>query len=327
MKIARALLGGVLIAAFLASSALHAQGATQVRRIGVLDGGDPPTAEERQAALGPLRELGWVEGRNLVIQERYANGDDARLPALAKELVALNVEVIVSNGTAAALAAKAATRSIPIVMFSAGDPVRSGLVESLARPGGNITGYAVLAGEIERKRAAVLRELLPAAQVVGVMIDPSYPLSALLRNEIDAAYRALGMRTVFGEVVAPDAIQRTVAGLSRQKVNALVVTRTELFTDHRAAVMTAALDDALPTMVQGEDELEAGGLVSYSISFGEQYVRGAAFVDRILRGAKPSDLPIEQPTRFELGVNLKTAKALNVTVPQALLLRADRVIR
>jgi len=304
-----------------------AQASNPARGIGILDGGDPPTAEERQAALGPLRELGWIEGRNLVIQERYARGDEARLPALARELVALNVELIVSNGTAATIAAKAATRSIPIVMFSAGDPVRSGLVESLARPGGNITGYAVLAGEIERKRAALLHELLPAARVVGVVIDPSYPLSALLRVEIDTAYRSLSMRPVFGEVVAPDQIRRAVESLSRQKAQALVVTRTTLFTDHRAAVMTAALDNALPTIVQGEDELAAGGLISYSISFAEQYVRGAAFVDRILRGATPGDLPIEQPTRFELGVNLKTARALSIRVPETLLVRADRIIR
>jgi len=325
--IGRTFLGCMLLAAALAASLAHAQSTTKIRRIGVLDGGAPPTAEERQAALGPLRELGWVEGRNLVIDERYANGNETRLPALAKELVALNVELIVSNGTAAALAAKAATRSIPIVMFAAGDPVRSGIVQSLARPGGNITGYAVVAEEIERKRAALLRELLPAAQVAGVVIDPSYPLSPLLRQEIDRAYRSLGVRPVFVEVAAPDQIRRAVESLSRQKADALVVTRTTLFTDHRAIVMTAALDNALPTMVQGEDELEAGGLVSYSISFGEQYVRGAAFVDRILRGARPGDLPIEQPTRFELGVNLKTAKALNVKIPQALLLRADRVIQ
>jgi len=212
-------------------------------------------------------------------------------------------------------------------MFAAGDPVRTGLVASLARPGGNITGYSVVAQEVDAKRAALRKELLPGTSRVALLLNPVHPLSPLSRQETGAAYQSLGMQPIFIEVMSPQQLEGAIADAARKRAQALVVQRTSLFTDNRATLLGAASRHALPTIVAGHDELEAGGLISYSISWDEQRRRAASFIDRILRGARPSDLPIEQPTKFELGINLKTAKALGLAVPQSLLLRADEVIQ
>ena len=305
----------------------RAQTAKIVRRVGFLDVGAPSTPADREEFLAPLRELGWIEGQNFILLERSASGSAELLRSFAEELVSLKVDIIETNGTEAALAAKKATATIPIVMFAAGDPVRTGLVASLARPGGNITGYAVVAQEVDAKRAALLKELLPGAARVALLLNPAHPLSPISRQETGAAYRSLGMQPIFIEVTSTQQLEGAVADAARQRANALVVQRTQLFTDNSAILLGSASRHVLPTIVSGHDELEAGGLISYSISWDEQRRRAASFIDRILRGARPADLPIEQPTKFELGINLKTAKALGLTVPQSLLLRADEVIR
>lgn len=307
--------------------AVRAQSATGVRHVGFLDVGASPTPAELEEVLEPLRKLGWIEGRNLVFIVRSANGSAVLLRTFAEELVALKVDIIETNGTAAALAAKQATTSIPIVMFSAGDPVRTGLVASLARPGGNITGYAVVAQEVVSKMASLIRELLPQVQRVAVLLDPANPLSAISRKDGETLYRSLGMHPIFIEVTSADQLKDAVAQAARDRAQALIVQRTSLFTDNRATIMGAALRHLLPTVVGGQDELEAGALISYSISWDEQRQRVAAFIDRILRGAKPADLPVEQPTKFELGINMKTATVLGLVVPPSVRARAERVIQ
>jgi len=274
-----------------------------------------------------LRELGWVEGRNLLIEQRYANGRAELLQPFAQELVRLKVEIIVTVGTQATLAAKNATTSIPIVMFAVGDPVRTGLVASLARPGGNITGFSVVVTEREAKRLALLRETLPAAQRVGVLVNSTNPVSSVLQREDAPLYRSLGIQPIIIAVAREDELEGAIAEMARQRAQALVVGDDPLFATHSVPIMNGAIKHALPTIVETREMLEAGALLSYAFSQSEQFRRYASFVDRILRGAKPADLPIEQPTQFVLGINLKTAKTLGLTIPQSLLLRADEVIQ
>jgi putative ABC transport system substrate-binding protein len=305
----------------------RAQTANTVRRIGVLGSGAQPTPAELLQAYAPLRELGWVEGQNLLVERRYANGRAELLRPFAEELVRLKVELIATNGTDAALAAKNATTTIPIVIWSAGDPVRTGLVASLARPGGNITGYSIVSAELDAKRIALLRELLPTAQRVGVLENSTNPIFGVKHKENEPLYRSLGMQTINVEVAAASELENAVAEMARRRAQVLVVAADSLFRANRVLIMSAALRYALPTMVEGGDMLQAGGLLSYAVSLAELNHRHAAFIDKILRGAKPADLPIEQPTKFELEINLKTAKALGITVPKTLLLRADEVIQ
>jgi putative ABC transport system substrate-binding protein len=274
-----------------------------------------------------LHELGWIEGQNLIVERREVDGGDKLLGSLAEQLVQLKVEIIVTNGTEAALAAKNATKSIPIVMLSVGDPVRTGLVASLARPGGNITGYSIVSPESEVKRIALLRELLPTAQRIGVLVNPQNPMSDIVRQESERAYHSLGMQPIFVEVLGPEELVDRVAEVAQRQGQAMVVGADPLFMTNRVALMRAALTYALPTVVEARVMADAGALVSYHVSWWEQCRRHAAFIDRILRGAKPADLPIEQPTQFELLINLKTAKALRIFVPQTLLSRADEVIQ
>jgi putative ABC transport system substrate-binding protein len=274
-----------------------------------------------------LRALGWVEGQNLLVERRYANGRDELLGPLAEELVRLKVEIIVTGGTAATLAAKNATTTIPIIIYSAGDPVRSGLVASLSRPGGNITGYSIVSPEIEGKRLAVLRELLPGLQRVGVLQDSTNPYYRDVRKEFEQTCRSLGLQPIMIEVAAAGELENAIAEMARQRAQALFVQGDGLFYDNRVPLISAALRYALPTLAAAREIVEAGALVSYAPTNAEVDQRHAAFIDRILRGAKPADLPIEQPTKFELVINLKTAKALGITVPQTLLLRADEVIQ
>jgi putative ABC transport system substrate-binding protein len=274
-----------------------------------------------------LHELGWIEGQNLIIERREVDGGRQLLGSFAEQLVQLKVEIIVTNGTEAALAAKDATRSIPIVMFSVGDPVRTGLVASLARPGGNITGYSIVSPESEVKRLALLRELLPTARRIGVLVNPRNLISDVVRKESERAYHSLGMQPIFVEVLGPDDLVDKVAEVARRQGHAMVVGADPPFMTNRVALMQAALTYALPTVVEVQVMADAGALVSYHVSWWEQCRRHAAFIDRILRGAKPADLPIEQPTHFELIINVKTAKALGIVVPQTLLSRADEVIQ
>jgi ABC-type uncharacterized transport system substrate-binding protein len=294
-----------------------------VRCNGILTGRTQAILLEQLYAA--LRD-GWIAGQNLLIERRYANGRAELLQSFAEELVRLKVELIATRSTPAAVAAKNATTSIPIVMMSAGDPVRTGLVASLARPGGNITGYSTVSPELDAKDLSLLRETLPAAQRIGVLVNPTNPISAVRQKESDQVYRSFGTQPIIIAVAGESELENAVAEIARQRAQALVVVDDPLFYVHRVRIMNAARRYSLPTIVEDRDMLEAGGLLCYAFSSPEQNRRVAAFIDKILRGAKPADLPIEQPTKFELIINLKTAKALGITIPESLLLRADEVI-
>ena len=322
----RTFIGAVAAGIITAPLAASAQTATTVRRIGVLSSGARPTPAELEQRYDPFRELGWIEGQNLLIERRDTNGKVELLQPFAEELVRLKVEIIVTDSTTATLAAKNATTTVPIVMYTSGDPVATGLVASLARPGGNITGFSIVSPEIDAKRLSLLRELLPGLQRVGVLENPTNLYFRAARKEFEQACRSLGLQPIIIEVAAAGELENAIAELARRRAQALFVQRDGLFYDNRVPLLSAALRYALPTLGTYKEMLEAGALVSYAHSDAEQFQRYAAFVDRILRGAKPADLPIEQPTKFDLGINLKTAKALGITIPQALLLRADEVI-
>jgi len=323
----RTFIGAVAAGMIAAPLAASAQTAATVRRIGILSPGALPSPAELQSEYAPLRALGWVVGQNLLVERRDANGRAELLRPFAEELVRLKVEIIVTLGTPATLAAKNATTTIPIVMATAGDPVRAGLVASLARPGGNITGFSIIGPEINAKRLALLRELLPGLQRVGVLELSTNPYYRAMRKEFEQACRSLDIQPIFIEVAAPGELEGAIAEMAGQRAQALFVQGDDLFVDNRVPLISAALRYALPTLATNKEMLEAGALVFYGNSKAEQRQRDAAFVDRILRGAKPADLPIEQPTKFELGINLKSAKALGITIPQSLLLRADEVIQ
>jgi putative tryptophan/tyrosine transport system substrate-binding protein len=323
----RTFIGAVAAGIIAAPLAASARTATTVRRIGLLSPGARPTPAKLQEQSASLRALGWVEGQNLLVERRYANDRAELLRPLAEELVRLKVEIIVTAGTAATLAAKNATTTIPIIFYSAGDPVHSGLVVSLSRPGGNITGYSIVGPEIEGKRLAVLRELLPGLQRVGVLQDSTNPYHRAVRKEFEQTCRSLGLQPIIIEVAAAGELENAIAEMARQRAQALFVQGDGLFSENRVPLISAALRYALPTLAAAREIVEAGALVSYAPTNAEVDQRHAAFVDRILRGAKPADLPIEQPTKFELVINLKAAKALGITVPQKVLLRADEVIQ
>jgi putative ABC transport system substrate-binding protein len=323
----RTFIGAVAAGIIAAPLAASAQTATAVRRIGILSPGALPTPANLQLEYAPLRALGWVVGQNLLVERRDTNNRAELLRPFAEELVRLKVEIIVTNGTDATVAAKNATTTIPIV-FYAGDPVLSGLVASLARPGGNITGFSLVGPEINAKRLALLRELLPDLQRVGVLENSTNPYFRAARKELEQACRSLGLQPIIVEVAAAGELENAIAEMARRRAQALFLQGDGLLSANLVPIVSAALRYALPTLGSvGKGVLEAGALVSYALSEAETAQRYAAFVDRILRGAKPGDLPIEQPTRFELGINLKTAKALGITVPQTLLLRADEVIQ
>lgn len=321
----RTFIGAVAAGMIAAPLAAREKIATKVRRIGVLYGGAGPlTPAELESESAPLRALGWVEGRNLLVERRYAERDELLQPR-AEGLVRLKVELIVTDGTPAALAAKNATTTIPIII-SVGDPVRTGLVASLARPGGNITGFSLAGPEINAKSLSLLRELVPGLQRVGVLENSTNPHYRAVRKEFEQTCRSLGLQPIIIEVTAAGELESAIAEMARQRAQALFVHSDGLFIDNRVPLMGAALRHALPTFA-ADGMLEAGALVSYSGSGADGRQPHAALIDKILRGAKPADLPIEQPTRFELGINLKTAKALGITVPQTMLMRADEVIQ
>ena len=316
------------VALFTRTGLTIAQDSTVIRRIGRLWPGAPETPEEVRQQADPLRQLGWVEGRNLTVERRYANGREELLKPLAEELVRLKVEVIVTGGTAATLAAKRATTTVPIVFEAAGDPVLVGLVASLARPGGNITGFSLASAEVNAKRLTVLKELIPGLRRIGVLEPSTNPYFRVARSQFQHTCRLLGLEPVFVQVDAASEIDGAIAQLARQGVQALVLRGDVLLYDHRLEVTGAALKHGLPTMAeQPLFPRNGGALISYTATDAEGDRRTASFVDRILRGAKPAELPVEQPTQFELVINLKTARALGLTVPQALLLRADEVIK
>jgi len=304
----------------------RAQPATKVRRIGMLFPGDNSPSEEI-SLWAAVRALGWSEGHNLVIENRYARFKPELLRSYAEELVRLNVEIIGTTGNDATVAAKNATTRIPIIMALAVEPIGAGLVASLARPGGNVTGFSHPYVELDAKRMALLRELLPTAQRIGVLADPSNRHTKVMREDRERALRSLGMEPIVVEIAADSELENAVAEVARRGARALTILGSYMFYVNRVLIMRAALRHALPTIVSSSEYVEAGGLLSLSHDSAENDRIFAYFVDKILRGAKPADLPVQQPSRFWLLINLKTAKALGLTIPQSMLLRANEVIQ
>jgi putative ABC transport system substrate-binding protein len=309
--------------------AAEAQQAPKVARIGYLAGNLAATPHRPEAFRQALRDLGYVEGRNVVIEHRDAEGKIERLPALAAELVALKVEVIVAAGTTAALAAKQATRSVPIVFAAVFDPVTSGLVTSLARPGGNVTGTSTLAPELVGKCLEHLKQAVPGVSRVAVLWQPGAFGERTEKDMLKAAEvaaRALGVRLQFVEARGPADFDRAFSDMTRARAGALTVLPSNLFFREHRRLVDLAARNRLPAVYPWKDFVDAGGLMSYGANPTDSSRRAATYVDKILKGANPGDLPVEQPTKFELVINLKTAKALGLTIPPSLLQRADQVI-
>jgi putative ABC transport system substrate-binding protein len=272
-----------------------------------------------------LGELGWIDGRNLAIEYRWAEGRNERATEIAAEFVRLKVDLIVTGGTANVVAAKDATELIPIVFAAAGNPVGNGLVASLARPGGNVTGLSNQSTDLAGKQIESLREMVPGLRRLAILANIGSPISVLDMREVQAAAGALGLSIVALEIRRAEDIVPAFAGLDG-RADALLVSPDPLVNTHRVRINTLALGARLPTMHAFRESVEAGGLMSYGPNFPELYRRAAAFADKILRGAKAADIPVEQPTKFDLIVNLTTAKALGLTIPPTLLARADELI-
>jgi putative ABC transport system substrate-binding protein len=322
------LTGGLLAAPLVA----EAQQAAKVARIGYLTGTNlAANPHLHEAFRQGLRDLAYVEGRNLVIEYRDAEGKPERLPALAAELVALKVDVIVTGGgTPTALAAKQATRTLPIVFAFAADPVTSGLVTSLARPGGNITGLSILTTELVGKCLELLKQAVPGVSRVAVLWSPGALGERTEKDMLkgaDVAGRALGVRLQFVEARGPADFDRAFADMTKARTGALTVLPSAMFVNERRRLVDLAAKNRLPAVYPWREFVDAGGLMSYGPNVADLFRRAATYVDKILKGAKPADLPVEQPTKFELVINLKTAKALGLTIPPSLLGRADEIIQ
>jgi ABC-type uncharacterized transport system substrate-binding protein len=274
-----------------------------------------------------LKEGGFVEGENVAIEFRWARGDYSRLPALAADLVSRGVAVIVAaGGEPSALAAKAATATIPIVFGIGGDPVKAGLVETLGRPGGNVTGVTLLTNTMEPKRLGLLRDLASGASLIGTLVNPNFPPTAHQLQQLEEAARAVGQRIMVAKASDDDALETAFALLVREGAGALLVTADPYFDTRRDRIVAFAARQRLPAIYQFREYAVAGGLLSYGVSITDAYSQYGAYTARILKGTKPAEMPIDQPTKFELVINLKTAKAIGVTVPEALLARADKII-
>ncbi len=315
-------IAGGLLAAPLAA---EAQPAGRVYRIGVLSPGTAPPGPLEALRQG-LRELGYNEGRNIAVEWRFAGAADEHLRDLAEELVRLKVDVIVSINTTASLAAKRATQTTPIVIARVSDPVRSGLVASFARPGGNITGVSNFSDELSGKRLGLIRELIPAVSRLAVLWNADNPGIGLSVSEMERGSSQFGVHLQVHGVKSTDEFRSTFQAITRERVSALFVFDDVLITTHKRQILDWAAETRLPVISQYAEIAEAGGLIAYGPNIPEIYRRAAIYVDKILKGAKPSDLPVEQPTKFELVINLKTAKALGLPIPPSLLQRADQVI-
>jgi ABC-type uncharacterized transport system substrate-binding protein len=305
----------------------HAQGlpAEKVYRIGFLRQGQPPQTYVEAFQHG-LRERGYVEGQHVVVEYRF-DGSLDQLPQLAEELVRLPVDVLLVPNVPAALAAKQATTTIPVVLVGVSDPVGNGLVASLARPGGNITGVAVLQPEVVGKQLEFLKDVLPTVSRVAVLRNPANPAHARMVREADGAAQALGVQLHLLEARGPEAFDSAFAAMTKAHAGALLVFGDAMLLQHRSRLADLAAASHLLTMYNLREFVEAGGLLSYGTSLPDTWRRAATYVDKILKGAKPADLPVEQPTKFELVINLKTAQALGLTMPPSLLLLADEVIQ
>ena len=298
-------------------------------RIGLLLPNTPEIVARnpRMAAfLQGLRDLGWIEGQNIAIERRFAEGQLARLADLAADLARVQVDVIVTAAAPSAVAAKAATRTVPIVMLDPGDPVGSGLVASLARPGGNVTGVTSIAPDLAAKRLALLKEAAPKVTRVAVLSNAAIPPAEIAMQELQAAATVLGVRVQSVAAQGSNGLDDAFRLLVRERADGLIVFPDPLTFSNQQKIVSFAAASRIPVMFGAHEFVEAGGLMSYGPSYPDMFRRGAHYVDRILKGARPADLPVEQPTRFELFVNLRTAGALGLAVPQSVLLRADRVI-
>ena len=297
------------------------------RRIGILETIPPQAnAANFDALRKGLRELGYDEGRSLIIEYRSADGRAERFPALAAELVRLNVDVIVTRGTPSALAARNATRTTPIVMASVGDVIGTGLAVSLARPGGNVTGLTAINTDTEGKRLELLKEMVPGLVRIAALYNMGNPTFALRWKEVELAARALGVESQLLDVRKPEDIAPAFAAATAQRAGALLTSVDALIQANQRTILELAAKHRLPAIYPTREFVENGGLMAYGVSYPDLYRRAATYIDKIFKGARPADLPIEQPTRFELVINLKAAKALGLTVPPTLLARADEVI-
>ena len=305
----------------------YAQQPASPRRIGVLLVGFSPESKEAQAFRQGLRDAGYAEGRDVVIEWRSAKGDYDRVHQLVADLVQRKVDVIVADSTNAAGAAKRATSTIPVVMAVVADPVGSGLVASLAHPGGNVTGLSVMLTEFSAKQLQLLKETIPRLTRVAVLWNPDAPYHPKVIQELKAAAPSLSITLNIAGARTPEQFGPAFSAISRARAQALYVIGDALFFTHRATLLKLASKARLPTMYTAREFVDAGGLMSYGPNFGDLFRRSAGYVDKILKGAKPGDLPVEQPTKFEFVINLKTAKAIGITIPQSILLQADEVIR
>lgn len=315
-----------LLSASLGTAA--AQPAGKVPRVGYLtpwSDSDPGRQRGLEAFRQGLRELGYVDGQNIAIESRSAEGKDDRLPALAADLVRSKVDIIVAASGAATRAIQQTTRTIPIVMSLVNDPVGSGLVASLARPGGNVTGLTIMAPDLVSKRLALLKEVVPKVSRVALLRNPDNPADTAMLREAEAAARVLGVRLQPLEARNPQEIEGAFAAMIRERAGALLTLSDAIFFTQRRQIAELAAKGRLPSMGT-RDYPDAGGLMSYGPNLLDLDRRAATFVDRILKGAKPGDLPVEQPTKFDLVINLRTAKAIGVTIPPSLLQRADQII-
>jgi putative ABC transport system substrate-binding protein len=318
------LVGGAAATWPLAASA---QQADKVWRIGMLE----PTAMSLNATnfnalRGGLRQHGYIEGQDFVIEYRSADGRSERFPDLASELVSLKVDVIVTRGTPAAMAAKNASQIIPVVMAASGEPVGTGLVAGLARPGGNVTGLSAVVSEVEPKRVELLRDMLPRFKRLAALYNMSNPVGPPRWETLKPAARSLGIEPQLLDVRKLEDLERAFEKAVARRADALVVANDTVTSANRRQVAELAAKHRLPAMFASREFVEVGGLAAYAVSYPDLYRRAATFIDKIFKGAKPTDLPVEQPTKFELIVNLKTAKTIGIELPTAILLRADEVI-
>ena len=321
--------GGIvtlILSLLVAPLAAHAQQPSKVPRVGVL-GESSPTDPFLAAFRQGLRELGYTEGQSIVIEYRYVHGVLARVPDLAAELIRLKVDVLVVGGTLAARSAKAQTATVPIVFTLTSDPVGSGLVASLARPGGNATGLSNLNAELGGKQLELLKEAVPQVSRVAFLYNPVNPATAPALAGARAAARALGVELQVFEVRKPNELASAFSALTARHPGALLALSDPVFGNELVQLSKLAAKNRLPAMYARREFAEAGGLMSYGPSYADLYRRAATYVDKILKGTKPADLPVEQPTKFELVINLKTARALGLTIPPELLIRADKVIQ
>jgi putative ABC transport system substrate-binding protein len=315
------LIGGAAAAPLLRPGAARAQQLRKIPRIGLVD--YAPTWEPLRQGL---RDLGYIEGQTIAFEHRFTEGMSERFAAVAAELVRLPADVIVLNSTPQVVAAKRATATIPIVMIGIGDPVRAGLVASIARPGGNVTGNTVLSPEVTPKRVQVLKELVPSISRLALLWNPDNASNTAVLEELQLAGPALGVTLISVPVNSAAGFDTAFAAMMKERPDALFATGDPFLQRYIGIVIGFLAQNRLPGMYLLPEHVAAGGLISYGASLSDLFRRGATYVHKILQGAKPADLPVEQPTTFELVINLKTAKALGLTIPESFLLRADKVI-